>query len=127
MFPVYACFVLYASLYMMIYTTNRNIARSSANVELIKQLQAGSTSRNSFKMNFANPHFFSAILDGIKHRFILIQECESVAGAQVQGIPRFSVGALNATKDPRFATSSELVEVGVSVAALEIPPGKSRL
>jgi hypothetical protein len=74
-------------------------------------------------MNFANPHFFSAILDGIKHRFILIQECESVQGASVAGVPRFSLGAVNATKDPRFVGCNSLVEIGVNDNALQIPPG----
>ena len=75
-------------------------------------------------MNFANPHFFSAILDGIKHRFILIQECESVQGAKIKGIPRFSVGDVNATKDPRFANSQSLVELGANVSSFQIPPGE---
>jgi hypothetical protein len=77
-------------------------------------------------MNFANPHFFSAILDGINHRFILIQECESLSGAKVTEVPRFSVGAVNATKDPRFVNYQALVEVGTSAAALQIPPGMSK-
>lgn len=77
-------------------------------------------------MNFANPHFFSAILDGIDHRFILIQECESVQGATgtLVGAPRFSVGAINATRDPRFVGNNDLVEVGVNSAAINIPKGK---
>lgn len=74
-------------------------------------------------MNFANPHFFSAILDGIGHRFVLIQECESVQGAKVEEVPRFSVGAINATRDPRFSNAGELVEIGVKSTALSIPPG----
>jgi hypothetical protein len=78
-------------------------------------------------MNFANPHFFSAILDGIDHRFILIQESESVLGATgaLVGAPRFSVGAINATRDPRFVGNGELVEVGVTNTALNIPQGMS--
>ena len=75
-------------------------------------------------MNFANPHYFSAILDGIKHRFILILECESVQGADLNGPPRFSVGALNGTRDPRVAASRQLLEVGVASTALQIPPSK---
>lgn len=79
-------------------------------------------------MNFANPHFFSAILDGIDHRFILIQESETVQGAPADtvGAPRFSVGALNATRDPRFVGNGELMEVGVSNSALNIPKGKMK-
>ena len=77
-------------------------------------------------MNFANPHFFSAILDGIDHRFILIQESETVQGAPADtvGAPRFSVGALNATRDPRFVGSTDLMEVGVTNSALNIPKGE---
>jgi hypothetical protein len=74
-------------------------------------------------MNFANPHFFSAILDGINHRFILIQECESVQGAEVAVGARFSIGAINATRDPRFAGANQLIEIGVKNNALQIPLG----
>lgn len=74
-------------------------------------------------MNFANPHFFAAVLDGVKHRFVLIQECEALQGSNVHGVPRFSIGANNAVRDPRFSKMNEIVEVGVDASALQIPPG----
>ncbi len=74
-------------------------------------------------MNFMNPHYFAAILENIPHRFILIQECESRDNDD-EDIPRFSVGAINATKDPRYANLRQLLAVGVTTTALEIPPGK---
>ena len=75
-------------------------------------------------MNFMNPHFFSAILENIPHRFILIQECETFEICSEQ-IPRFSIGAINATRDPRYANSRQLLSIGVTNSALEIPPSKS--
>lgn len=73
--------------------------------------------------NYANPHYFSAILDGIGHRFVLILECECIEGNEEYTPARFSVGGLQATKDPRISTLQELVEVGVKSTALQIPPG----
>lgn len=74
-------------------------------------------------MNFINPHFFSAILENVPHRFVLIQECETYQTCD-DNVPRFSVGAINATKDPRYANLRQLLAVGVTSTALEIPPGK---
>ena len=73
-------------------------------------------------MNFVNPHFFSAVLENIPHRFILIQECEYLNGYEGFQPPRFSVGAINATRDPRYAQFRQLLPVGVSSSALQIPP-----
>ncbi|KAJ1416563.1 hypothetical protein B484DRAFT_154307 [Ochromonadaceae sp. CCMP2298] len=74
-------------------------------------------------MNFANPHFFSAILDGIPHRFILIQESESLSGTKSGSMPRFSLGSINASRDPRYSAMGDLVEVGATANSLKIPPG----
>eukprot|EP01033_Poteriospumella_lacustris_P007177 gene7177-5168_t len=73
-------------------------------------------------MNFANPYLFDAILDGIPHRFVLVQECEFLQGNDGFSPPRFSVGAVNATRDPRYSAIRQLMEVGVSDSALQIPP-----
>lgn len=76
-------------------------------------------------MNFANPYLFDAILDGIVHRFVLVQECEAVNISEGGFTPpRFSVGAVNATRDPRYSSIRQLMEVGVSDSALQIPPSK---
>lgn len=75
-------------------------------------------------MNFANPYLFDAILDGIPHRFVLVQECEFLQGNDGFSPPRFSVGAVNATRDPRYSAIRQLMEVGVSDSALQIPPCK---
>ncbi len=72
--------------------------------------------------SFVNPHYFSAILDGINHRFVLILECECIEGNEEFTPPRFSVGAVNAVKDPRFSNYQNLVEVGVKSSSLQIPP-----
>jgi hypothetical protein len=77
-------------------------------------------------MNFANPHFFSAILDGIPHRFILIQESESLSGTKSGSMPRFSLGSINASRDPRYSAMGDLVEVGATANSLKIPPGAQR-
>ncbi len=74
-------------------------------------------------MTYPNPHYFSAILDGIKHRFILILECECIQGNEDFSPPRFSVGAINATRDPRVSQFKQLTEVGVKSPNLKIPPG----
>lgn len=76
------------------------------------------------QMNFANPYLFDAILDGIPHRFVLVQECEFLQGNDGFSPPRFSVGAVNATRDPRYSAIRQLMEVGVSDSALQIPPCK---
>lgn len=78
-------------------------------------------------MNFANPYFFAAILDSIPHRFVLVMECESILGAEGFSPPRFSVGAVNAIKDPRFSSIKQLMEVGVTESGLQIPPGKQTI
>lgn len=75
-------------------------------------------------MNFANPYLFDAILDGIPHRFVLVQECEYLQGHDGFSPPRFSVGAVNATRDPRYSAIRQLMEVGVSDSALQIPQCK---
>jgi hypothetical protein len=75
-------------------------------------------------MNFANPHYFSAILDGISHRFILVMESESMKGHTGYSPPRFTVGGMNGTRDPRMATLKQLMEVGVKKSALHIPASK---
>eukprot|EP01038_Epipyxis_sp_PR26KG_P011239 gene11239-15080_t len=69
------------------------------------------------------PFLFSAILDGVPHRFILIIECESRIDDDPQMPNRFSVGAINATKDPRYASFKQLMEVGVKrdKSAIQIP------
>ena len=72
-------------------------------------------------MNFANPHYFSAILDGITHRFILVQEAEAIQGHSGYVPARFSVGGMNGTRDPRLSTLKQLMEVGVRKSALHIP------
>ncbi len=74
-------------------------------------------------MSYINPHYFSAILDGISHRFIIVLECECIQGNEDFSPPRFSVGAINATRDPRMAQFKQLLEVGVRSANLQIPPG----
>eukprot|EP01040_Poterioochromonas_malhamensis_P004390 gene4390-4706_t len=73
-------------------------------------------------MNFANPHYFSAILDGITHRFILVMESEAAKGHNGYVPPRFTVGGMNGTRDPRLSTLKQLMEVGVKKSALQIPP-----
>lgn len=73
-------------------------------------------------MNFANPHYFSAILDGINHRFILVMESETLSGQPGYCPPRFTVGGMNGTRDPRLSTIKQLMEVGVKKSALQIPP-----
>lgn len=75
-------------------------------------------------MNFANPHYFSAILDGITHRFILVMESEAAKGHNGYVPPRFTVGGMNGTRDPRLSTLKQLMEVGVKKSALQIPPSK---
>jgi hypothetical protein len=75
-------------------------------------------------MNFANPHYFSAILDGITHRFIIVMECESLRGHIGYSPPRFTVGGMNGTRDPRHSSLKQLLEVGVKKSALQIPPSK---
>lgn len=67
-------------------------------------------------MNYINPHEFAAILDGITHRFILIQEFECLNGSDniaSQHPPRFSIGGYNALIDPRLCSDSILVEITV--------------
>jgi len=67
-------------------------------------------------MNYINPHEFSAILDGITHRFILIQEFECLNEPQNSASrhpPRFSIGGYNALIDPRLCSDSTLVEITV--------------
>jgi len=67
-------------------------------------------------MNYINPHEFSAILDGITHRFILIQEFECLHVAVHSARrhpPRFSIGGYNALIDPRLCNESILVEITV--------------
>ena len=66
--------------------------------------------------NYINPHEFSAILDGITHRFILIQEFECLNEPQNSANrhpPRFSIGGNNALIDPRLCSDSTLVEITV--------------
>ncbi len=75
-------------------------------------------------MNFVNPYLFDAVLDGISHRFILVQECESVDGVEGFSPPRFSVGAVNATRDPRYSAIKQLMEVGATDSSLQVPPSK---
>ncbi len=77
----------------------------------------------SDKQSFINPHYFSAILDGIGHRFVLIVECECLQGNEDYSPPRFSVGAINATRDPRVSQFKQLTEVGVRSPNLIIPSG----
>lgn len=67
-------------------------------------------------MNYINPHEFSAILDGITHRFILIHEFECLSepyNSSIRHPPRFSIGGYNALKDPRQCSDSILVEITV--------------
>lgn len=71
-----------------------------------------------------NPHYFTAILDGIPHRFVLVLECEATQSYDGFNPPRFSVGALNATRDPRLSNTKQLMEVSVTNSALQIPPRK---
>lgn len=73
-------------------------------------------------MNFINPHFFAAVLENVPHRFILIQECEFLGGYEGFQPPRFSVGAMNATRDPRYAQFRQLMPIGVANSSLQIPP-----
>jgi len=59
---------------------------------------------------------FSAILDGITHRFILIQEFECLnepRNSASRHPPRFSIGGYNALIDPRLCSDSTLVEITV--------------
>lgn len=75
-------------------------------------------------MNYANPHFFSAILDGIPHRFVLVMESESLKSHTGFSPPRFTVGGVNGTKDPRLTSLKHLMEVGVNRTPIKIPPSK---
>lgn len=73
-------------------------------------------------MDYVNPHYFAAILDGLSHRFILVLESESVLSMDGEaGPPRFSVGAINAMRDPRYSSVKQLLEVGVTESALTVP------
>lgn len=77
-------------------------------------------------MDYVNPHYFAAILDGFPHRFILVLESECIMGSNLETAPpRFSVGALNAMRDPRYASIKQLLEVGVTESALTVPPSKT--
>jgi hypothetical protein len=75
-------------------------------------------------MKYANPHYFSAILDGINHRFVLVVESESLIKGTRQAPPRFGLGAINGTKDPRIVPMKNLLELTVTDNLIEIPPGE---
>lgn len=75
-------------------------------------------------MKFVNPHYFSAILDGINHRFILVVESESLSKSGGQIPPRFAIGAINGTKDPRNVPIKNLLDLSVADNLINIPPGK---
>ena len=67
-------------------------------------------------MNNINPHAFSAILDGISHRFILIQEFECLHVTVSSGSRnphRFTIGGHYALMDPRTCKHNDLVEIAV--------------
>eukprot|EP01031_Cornospumella_fuschlensis_P039494 gene39494-48084_t len=73
-------------------------------------------------MEYVNPHYFAAILDGVAHRFVLVIESEAVVEADGDfAPPRFAVGAINAMRDPRFSSVKQLLEVGVTESPLKIP------
>lgn len=74
-------------------------------------------------MSFMNPHLFAAILDGIAFKMIVVMECECVQGNEEYCPPRFTVGAVNGTRDPRMAQFKQLLEVGVQCDNLHIPYG----
>ncbi|RYH15852.1 hypothetical protein EON65_30985 [archaeon] len=76
-------------------------------------------------MEYVNPHYFAAILDGVAHRFILVIESEAVVDNENYfSPPRFAVGAVNAMRDPRFSSVKQLLEVGVTESALNVPKSK---
>jgi len=76
-------------------------------------------------MRFVNPHYFSAILDGINHRFVLVLESESLAtNVGGRSPPRFALGAINATKDPRNIPIENLIELNVVDNLIRIPQGR---
>lgn len=84
-------------------------------------------------LNYPNPHLFAAVLDNISHRFILVMEYETIAKSHDNNqasvnlpvaapFTRFSMGAINAARDPRNATVKQLVKVAVGNIPFQVPP-----
>jgi hypothetical protein len=78
---------------------------------------------NGKNSNGFTPALVNAALHGLVHRFILVIECEErrYEGEESRGPPRFCVGALRASLDPRNVSINDLVPLGE--AKVDLPKG----
>ncbi|RYG67024.1 hypothetical protein EON64_08390 [archaeon] len=80
------------------------------------------------KRPLINPRFMLSALKGVTHRFVLVLECEHRRDAPKDifsnAPPRFSVGGLRASKDPRTVPLDQLIRISNKSPEVQLPAGR---